>query len=112
MEVNIIKGKRKVKFKLLLVFAILIMVILTAYEYWLNSPSSTPELAILKYCKVKSLTYSQQNVKIQETKIIDPDYGNQFTVSGVTGEVDSNITFFYLKHSNNGWKVISAGTGP
>lgn len=104
---------RKVKgLKLLITIVALFVMLLVGYEYWLYIPAKTPESAVVKYCKAKSLKYSQQSFKVQETKIIDPHYGNQFIVNGVTGEFGSNISYFYLKNSTNGWKVISAGTGP
>ncbi|MFL0246170.1 hypothetical protein [Candidatus Clostridium stratigraminis] len=105
---NILK---RPKFKLFLVIAAVFIYL--SYLYWLDLPSLSPNEAILKYCKVKSLNYSKQNIKIEESKITDTNYGQQFIVSGVTDkEFSSNISFFYLKHSSKGWKVTSAGTGP
>jgi hypothetical protein len=75
-------------------------------------PSLTPKAAILKYCKTKSFTYSAQNIKVLETKIVDPDYGKQFIVNGISGESGSGALFFYLKSGSKGWKVVSAGSGP
>ncbi|MFL0269300.1 hypothetical protein [Candidatus Clostridium radicumherbarum] len=108
---GIIKGKR-LKIKLLATLLIAAVLSLTGYELWLHYPAVTPEVAVVKYCKAKSLTLSQQNFKVKKTEIIDPVYGNQFIVSGVTGEFGSDLPFFYLKNNANGWKVISAGTGP
>lgn len=98
--------------KLFITLFVFIIIPFIGYKYWLCYPAKTPEAAVVKYCKVKSLTYSEQSLKVQETEIIDSDYGNQFLVSGVTGEFGSNILFFYLKNNTKGWKVVSAGTGP
>lgn len=99
---------RKVSLMLLAV----LLITLIGYGWWVNSPSSTPKEAILKYCRKNELKFSRQNIKINQTKIIDKEYGKQFIVEGVKGELGDNIIFFYLKDDKKGWKVICAGTGP
>ncbi|GLC32617.1 hypothetical protein [Clostridium omnivorum] len=89
-----------------------LLIILLVFVWWLNSSSPTPKDAILKYCRKNELKYYRQNFKISQTKIIDKDYGKQFIVDGVKGELGDNIIFFYLKDDKKGWKVICAGTGP
>lgn len=66
------------KVSLMLLAALLI--ILIGFEWWLNSPSPTPKDAILKYCRKNELKFSHQNIKINQAKIIDKDYGKQFIV--------------------------------
>ena len=107
------KSNYKVRLRkcILTTLVAVIVISLSAYLYWLYSPSSTPRDAIIKYCRAKSLIYSQQNVKVQESEYVDKNYGRQFIVEGVTGEFGDSISFFYLK-DNGGWIVVCAGTGP
>jgi hypothetical protein len=82
-----------------------------AYEYWVFSSSPTPQEAIVKYIKAHAIKSSIDNIRINDTSVIDSDYGKQFIVDGITGDYE-NITFFYLKENNKGWTVVTAGTGP
>ena len=109
------KQKIKWMFRIsLLIFAIILVGKLLNYEYWVNSPSSIPRDAILKYCSKQGLTYSSLNFTIQETNIVVTGYGNDvtFQVGGVTDENGSYISFLNLKETDGKWKVVSVGGGP
>ena len=101
--------------RLIAVIIVLLVIVAAKYIYsklWANSPSSIPKEAVWKYCSKHHLNYSSQNVKIHETGLVDANHGKQFVVEGVTGEFGDDILFFYLKDDEEGWKVVTAGTGP
>lgn len=86
-------------------------VIIAIFLIWVNSASKSPETAIKKYIRLKSITSSLKDIKVDKTNIEDPGYGTQFYVTGVKGEYEL-IHFFYLRENRNGWRVTSAGSGP
>jgi hypothetical protein len=104
--------KSKINIKpLLQAVAVFSIIVTIGFLYWVNSYSSTPESAIAKHIKSKSITSSILRIKVKETGNVDNNYGKQFVVTGVTGEY-KDIIFFYLKEGEKGWKVVAAGTGP
>jgi hypothetical protein len=105
-----VKVKRNMRIPIVLV-VIFALTITICFSYWINSCSSTPEQAIVKYIKLKSLTSSVSELKIVETEITDSNHNKQFVVTGSKGAFE-NASFFYVKKDDRGWKVVSAGTGP
>lgn len=88
-----------------------LVIIISIFLIWINSASKSPEAAIKKYIRLKSITSSLKDIKTDKTNIKDPNYGTQFYVTGVKGEYET-IHFFYLKENESGWSVITAGSGP
>ncbi|ADG82469.1 hypothetical protein [Thermincola potens] len=79
----------------------------------LNLPSGTPEKAIMKYVLLKGNPTEAFNLRITPTNFEDKNYGKQFIVEGYyDNETGMEIRFFYLKKSDRGWYVETAGTGP
>lgn len=76
------------------------------YYSFLISPAATPEKAIRNYIISHGGLFQVNNIVIKETSIFDKNHGQQFIVGNY------KIIFFYLKKSENGWNVTSAGTGP
>ena len=83
------------------------------YYSYLISPVTTPEEAIRNYVIVHGYLFQFNNLVINKTNIIDKMYGQQFTVRGYKDRaINTQIIFFYLRESGDGWRVTTAGTGP
>ncbi len=79
---------------------------------WISVPAAqTPEGAIIKHVIKKGHFIEALNLDIEKRDTIDEKYGQLFRVYGYTS-LGSNVGFFYLKETNKGWHVESAGTGP
>lgn len=99
---------KKILISIIIGLLALVIVGATAGYYWLTTPAHTPTLAIQKYIIHSGHPLKLLNMKIESTNFTDETYGQQF----IAEYVNDSITFFYLKQSNKGWYVVSAGTGP
>lgn len=97
--------------KIFLLISILVIVVIVIFGY-LSWFKTTPKYAIKQYCKENDLFYSIL-VKAEKTDVIDKNHGQLFTVEGVTTKNhEVGLQCFYLKKTDNAWKVTSVGTGP
>lgn len=96
-----------------LIIGILLVILAAGSNYYLSSPSDTPELAIRKFVFADGNPIESFNIDITPTTVEDNHYGKQFVVDGYyDNDTGMEVMFFYLMKSDQGWYVTSAGTGP